>query len=54
MAYLVRSDHAVPINGYGVCTNLQNHVSTTYDRELILITEVAKEYKVYIAQGRTI
>ena len=52
IAYSVRSQHAVPINGYGVRTNLQLHVTSSYTGVLEVLSKVAKECKACMAQGR--
>ena len=54
MAHAVRSDHAVPIDGYGVRTILHNHVSMTCKGELAALSDIAKECKACMAQGRTV
>ena len=51
MAYLVCSQYAVLIDGYGVCINLQLYIRLGCTGVLKVLSKIAKEYKAYIAQG---
>jgi hypothetical protein len=56
MAYSTSPKHTSPIDGFGVRTNLQNHVVTSTNacnRVCIILSQIAKECKACMAQGRT-
>jgi hypothetical protein len=56
MAYSSSLEHASPIDGFGVCTNIRNHIITSKNGcngTHNVISQSAKECKACMAQGRT-
>jgi len=56
MAHSFSSKHTSPIDGFGVRTNLQNHVVTSTNAcngVCVILSQIAKECKACLAQGRT-
>ena len=56
MAHSSSPKHTSPIDGFGVRTNLQNHVVTSTNvcnGVCIILSQIAKECKACMAQGRT-
>jgi hypothetical protein len=53
MAYSSSFKHASPIDGFGVRTNLRNHIRNGCNGTHNVISKSAKEYKACMTQGRT-
>jgi len=56
MAHSSSSKYTSPIDGFGVRTNLQNHVITSTNAcngVSVILSQIAKECKACMAQGRT-